>query len=82
LETTKAAPVPVPDPVAEELRAWKSGRARQAFPWRPFLLMAGLCFGAGSFVLPDSVNDAASWVLYALMGISFFLSWRSPRSKL
>jgi hypothetical protein len=68
--------------VAEELRAWKSQRPRLGFAWRPFLLMAGLCFGAGSLVLPDSVNNAASWLLYALMGISFFLGLRRPRSKL
>jgi hypothetical protein len=69
-------------PVEAELQAWNSQRARPAFPWRPFLLMAGLCFGAGSLILPDSVNDAASWALYALTAISFFLGLRRRRAKL
>jgi hypothetical protein len=79
LETSK--PAPVPDSVADELHAWKSERARPAFPWRPFLLMAGICFLAGSLVLPDSVNNAASWTLYVLTGISFFIGLRRRRSK-
>jgi hypothetical protein len=52
------------------------------FPWRPFLLMAGLCFGAGSLILLDTVNDAASWALYTLTGISFFVGLRRFRSKI
>ena len=42
----------------DDLQDWK--RARKAnfqIPWRPLSLMATLCFGIASFVLPDSVND-------------------------
>jgi hypothetical protein len=67
--------------VAAELRAWKTERPRQ-FTWRPFLLMAGLCFGIGSLILPDDVNDAVSWTLYTLTGISFFAGLSRRRSKL
>lgn len=58
----------------EELLAWKAERSRQRFarfPWRQMALMAGLCFGIAGFVLPDSVDDALSWVLYALAAASF-----------
>jgi hypothetical protein len=58
--------------VDDELAEWKAAR-KSAFklPWRQLSLMASLCFGLASFVLPDTVNDAVNWVLYALMGISF-----------
>jgi hypothetical protein len=42
----------------EELQQWKLARRRNfEIPWRPLSLMATLCFGIASFVLPDSVND-------------------------
>lgn len=55
-----------------ELAEWKATR-KNAFklPWRQLSLMASLCFGIASFVLPESINDAVNWALYALMGISF-----------
>jgi len=71
---------PVPDHAAvaelsleEELLAWKAQRRRERLmqlPWRSLSLMASLCFGIGAFVLPDSVNDAAQWLLLVLMGAS------------
>lgn len=72
-------PVP-PDQVSvaersldDELLTWKVQRRRawlMRVPWRPLSLMASLCFGVGAFVLPDSVNDAAQWLLLVLMGAS------------
>lgn len=59
----------------EELQAWKAERMRTRLsrvPWRQIYLMAGLCFGIGGFMLPDSVNDAFSWILYGLMAASFY----------
>lgn len=58
----------------EELLAWKAERSRERFariPWRQLSLMAGLCFGIAGFVLPDSANDALSWLFYALSAASF-----------
>jgi hypothetical protein len=59
----------------EELEAWKAERMRTRLsrvPWRQIYIMAGLCFGIGGFMLPDSVNDVFSWVLYGLMAASFY----------
>lgn len=59
----------------EELDAWKAERMRTRFsrvPWRQLYLMAGLCFGIGGFMLPDSINDAFSWVLYGLAFASVY----------
>jgi hypothetical protein len=72
---------PQDDAVAAELQAWKQARERQPFPWRQLSLVAGLCFGAASLVLPDSVNDAAAYVLYALAAISFLSALRRRRKK-
>ena len=35
-------------------------------PWPQLSLMASLCFGIASFVLPDSVNDNVDWLLWGL----------------
>ncbi len=77
-----AEPAPAPqwtsgDP---ELEQWKQSRKRQPLPWRQIYLMAGLCFGVASLVLPDSVNSAADWLLYALMAASFYAGWRKKRA--
>jgi len=48
-------------------------------PWRQLSLMAGLCFGIGSFVLPDSVNGVTDWVLYGLMAMSFIAGLSGKR---
>jgi len=71
------------DAVTEELHTWNRTRERHPFPWRQISLIGGLCFGIASLVLPDSVNDAAAYVLYAFAGIGFMggLSrWRKKPS--
>ncbi len=52
----------------------EQGPVRRPFkwPWRQLALMASLCFGIASFVLPDSVNDQMDWVLYGLMALSAY----------
>jgi hypothetical protein len=67
-------------PHDDELRQWKQAR-RQNFeiPWRPLSLMATLCFGIASFVLPDSVNDNVQWLLYALAAASLYAGFRKRR---
>jgi hypothetical protein len=42
-------------------------------PWRQLALMASLCFGIASFVLPDSVSDELDWLLYGLMAMSMYV---------
>jgi hypothetical protein len=42
-------------------------------PWRQVSLMASLCFGIASFVLPDSINDNLDWLLYGLMAMSAYV---------
>jgi hypothetical protein len=66
--------------VDDDLHEWKHARKpnfRKTL-WRPFLLVASLCFGIGSLVLPDSVNDAVNWLLYAMTGVSLH-SWIRSR---
>ena len=63
--------------VDHELEAWKQARKqRSRIPWTQLNLMASLCFGVASFVLPDSVNDNVDWLLYALMAASFYAGAR------
>ena len=57
--------------VDEELEEWKASRKR-IIPWRQLSLMASLCFGIASLVLPDSVNDGVDWLLYGLMAASLY----------
>ena len=67
-------PLPVDSPVDEELAQWKATRKRAfKLPWRQLSLIASLCFGVASFVLPDNVNDVVNWLLYGLMAISFYV---------
>jgi hypothetical protein len=49
-------------------------------PWSSLYLTASLSFGIASFVLPDSVNDAADWLLYILCGASLW-AWIAARRK-
>ena len=64
----------------DELREWKLARKRNfQIPWRPLSLMATLCFGIASFVLPDSVNDTVQWLLYALAAASLYAGFRKRR---
>ncbi len=71
-----------PLPVDQELEDWKRAR-KQNFrvPWSQLLLMASLCFGIASFVLPDSVNDGVQWLLYALTAVSAWLAYTKRRRQ-
>jgi hypothetical protein len=66
--------------IDDELREWKNAR-RAAFkiPWRQLSIMAGLCFGIASFVLPDSISDDLQWLLYGLAAASFYFGLRKRR---
>jgi len=78
----QASTMPYPqDPVAAELAAWKRSRSRQSFPWRQVSLILGLCFAVASLVLPERVNDAAAYVLYALSAASFVSGFRRRRQR-
>jgi hypothetical protein len=67
--------------VDDDLREWKHARKPNFHTlWRPLLLMATLCFGIASLVLPDSVNDAVDWLLYAMTGVSLY-SWIRSRPR-
>jgi hypothetical protein len=79
--SVSAAPVsPLPDgpSIEDELREWKKARTFH-IPWRQIYVMAGLCFGIGSFVLPDTVSDDVQWLLYALAAASFYAGLRKPK---
>ena len=62
----------------DDLQEWKLARKHNfALPWRQISLMAALCFGIASFVLPESVNDSVQWLVYALAAASFYAGIRS-----
>lgn len=66
----------------EELRAWKEARGSKfQMPWRQLALMASLCFGIASFVLPDSISGDLDWLLWGLMGASAYVGFRKRREK-
>jgi hypothetical protein len=66
----------------DDLRQWKAARKQNfEFPWRSISLMATLCFGIASFVLPDSVNDDVQWLLYALAGASMYVGFRKRHRR-
>jgi hypothetical protein len=68
--------------VDTELAEWKATRTSTfKLPWRQLSLMASLCFGLASFVLPDTVNDAVNWLLYALMAMSFYVGVTGTKAK-
>jgi hypothetical protein len=68
--------------IDDELREWKLARKRNfEIPWRPLSLMATMCFGIASFVLPDSVNDNVQWLLYALAAASLYAGFRKRRRR-
>jgi hypothetical protein len=72
---------PKVSPADDDFREWKRTRKPNFHTlWRPLLLMATLCFGVASLVLPDSVNDAVDWMLYAITGLSFY-SWLRSRRR-
>jgi hypothetical protein len=74
-----SAPAPEWSSQDQELAAWKQARGPLPIPWRQLSMMAGLCFGVASLVLPDNVNRAVDWLLYALMAASFYAGWRKRR---
>lgn len=59
---------------------WQSRKHGFEIPWRPLALMASLCFGIASFVLPDTVNDAVQWLLYGLMAASLYAGFSKRRT--
>jgi len=68
--------------VEDEIAAWKAARSSVVlFPWRQLSLMAGICFGIASFVLPATVNDAVQWPLYALAAASFYVGLHKRKAK-
>ena len=86
--TSVAVPTAVPShpdeenlSVEEEVAAWKATRKGTFnIPWRQIYLMATLCFGIASFVLPDSVNDSVDWLLWGLAAMSGY-AWYTTRRK-
>jgi len=73
--------VPEETSIDDELREWKRSR-KSGFkiPWRQLSLMASLCFGLASFVLPEPVNGDVQWLLFALTAASF-CAWVAKRGK-
>jgi hypothetical protein len=65
--------------VEDELAEWRRTRRRMPIPWRPLNLMASVCFGLATFVLPASVNDIVQWPLYGLAAVSFYVGITSRR---
>jgi hypothetical protein len=84
IEAVLSSPPPIATlaSVDDEIEAWKAARGPVVpFPWRQFSLMAGLCFGIASFVLPDTVNDVVQWPLYALTAISLYVGLHKRKAK-
>ena len=77
-----SAPQEAQPSIEDELREWKLAR-RKGFevPWSQLSLVASLCFGAASLILPDSVNDNVQWLLYALMAASAWVAYSKRRRK-
>ena len=75
-------PSPEPPSVDEELQAWKEARGSQfRMPWSQLSLMASLCFGIASFVLPDSVNDNIDYLLWGLSAAAAYVWWTNRKKK-
>jgi len=65
-----------------ELLAWKQARGSQfKMPWSQLSLMASLCFGIASFVLPDSVNSNVDWLLWGLTIMAAWVWYSNRRQK-
>lgn len=70
-----------PSHVDPELHAWKRARrSKFQMPWPQLSLMASLCFGIASFVLPDSVNENVDWLLWGLT-VMCAVGWFTNRRK-
>jgi hypothetical protein len=77
------APIAAGEPsVDDELNEWKRTRKSSfAIPWRPLSLMASLCFGIASLVLPNWVNSAVQWPLYGLAAASLYVGLAKRRGS-
>ena len=63
-------------PQADEWREREQPiKPKYKMPWRQLALMASLCFGIASFVLPESINDNLDWLLYGLMAVSAYVGF-------
>ena|SRR5581483_5485232 len=81
-EPVRAAEAVRTPSVDAELEEWKRARRKNfKIPWRPLYIMASICFGIASFVLPDSVNSNVDYLLYALMAASFYAGIKKRREK-
>jgi hypothetical protein len=64
----------------DELHEWRQARRKNfRLPWRQISLMASVCFGIGSLVLPDSINRTVQWLLMALAALSLITSFSTHR---
>jgi hypothetical protein len=71
-----------PPHIDHDLQEWKQARKQHSkIPWRQLAVMASLCFGIASFVLPDSVNENLDWLLYGLMAASLYAGLRRRRLR-
>ncbi|HEX3943224.1 MAG TPA: hypothetical protein VHW69_03970 [Rhizomicrobium sp.] len=66
--------------VDDDVRAWKAQRSF-TIPWKQLCLMASICFGIASFVLPDDVNRGVNWLLYGLTAMSFWVWFKGRRAR-
>jgi hypothetical protein len=67
--------------VEDEIREWKKSRGPVvALPWRQIALMASLCFGIASFVLPSLISELVQWPLYGLT-LASLIAGLAKRSK-
>jgi hypothetical protein len=61
---------------------WQPERKRHfKMPWRQLSVMASLCFGLASLVLPEWANDNVQWLLYALMAASLYAGFSKHRQQ-
>jgi hypothetical protein len=66
--------------VDDEVRAWKAQRSF-TIPWKQLCLMASICFGIASLVLPANVNAGVNWLLYGLTAMSFWVWFKGRRAR-
>jgi hypothetical protein len=66
--------------VDDELRAWQQQRSF-TIPWKQLCLMASICFGLASFVLPENVNAGVNWLLYGLTAMSFWVWFKGRLAR-
>jgi hypothetical protein len=84
-EWVAPAATALPEPLAtlsvdDELHAWKQQRGLRV-PWKQLCLMASICFGVASLVLPDDVNKAVNWLLYGLTAMSLYAWYTGRRAR-